>query len=136
MRSVRKDDRPNRDLGPVDVVTLLNTFRDMQQPIMFTIIHVLTTTGIRNEEFCTLQVKDLKVDSIQGGYYLDVLGKGNKRRHVPLKEKVVHSIRSFRQCTGPIANRTSATGRSAFYNEYRTSLFPLVFIAVCEKGNY
>ena len=98
--TVRKDDRPNRDLGPVDVVTLLNTFRDMQQPIMFTIIHVLTTTGIRNEEFCTLQVKDLKVDSIQGGYYLDVLGKGNKRRHVPLKEKVVHSIRNFRHARG------------------------------------
>ena len=98
--TVRKDDRPNRDLGPVDVVMLLNTFRDMQQPIMFTIIHVLTTTGIRNEEFCTLQVKDLKVDSIQSGYYLDVLGKGNKRRHVPLKEKVVHSIRSFRNARG------------------------------------
>jgi len=98
--SVRKDDRPNRDLGPADVVTLLNTFRDIQQPIIFTIIHVLTTTGIRNEEFCTLQVKDLKVDAIQGGYYLDVLGKGNKRRHVPLKEKVVHSIRSFRQARG------------------------------------
>lgn len=98
--TVRKDDRPNRDLGPVDVVMLLNTFRDMQHPIMFTIIHVLTTTGIRNEEFCTLQLKDLKVDSIQGGYYLDVLGKGNKRRHVPLKEKVVHSIRSFRNARG------------------------------------
>ena len=98
--SVRKDDRPNRDLGPADVVTLLNTFRDIQQPIMFTIIHVLTTTGIRNEEFCTLKVKDLKVDAIQGGYYLDVLGKGNKRRHVPLKEKVVHSIQSFRQARG------------------------------------
>ncbi|WP_342511605.1 tyrosine-type recombinase/integrase [Sporosarcina sp. FSL K6-1522] len=98
--SVRKDDRPNRDLGPIDVVTLLNTFRDMQQPIMFAIIHVLTTTGIRNEEFCTLQVKDLKIDAIQGGYYLDVLGKGNKRRHVPLKEKVVQSIRQFRQARG------------------------------------
>jgi len=98
--TVRKDDRPNRDLGPVDVITLLDTFRDMQHPVMFTIIHVLTTTGIRNEEFCTLQVKDLKVDAIQGGYYLDVLGKGNKRRHVPLKEKVVESIRSFRHARG------------------------------------
>ena len=93
--SVRKDDRPNRDLGPQDVVALLNTFRDMKHPIMFTIIHVLTTTGIRNEEFCTLRVQDLKVDSIQGGYYLDVVGKGNKRRHVPLREKVVQSILNF-----------------------------------------
>lgn len=98
--TVRKDDRPNRDLGPADVVTLLNEYRDKQHPIMFAIIHILTTTGIRNEEFCTLKVKDLKVDAIQGGYYLDVLGKGNKRRHIPLKEKVVQSIRRFRHARG------------------------------------
>lgn len=98
--SVRKDDRPNRDLGPADVVLLLNTYRDAKHPIMFAIIHVLTTTGIRNEEFCTLKVKDLKIDAIQGGYYLDVLGKGNKRRHIPLKEKVVQSIQSFRHGRG------------------------------------
>ena len=98
--SVRKDDRPNRDLGPLDVVALLNTFRDLEHPVMFTIVHVLTTTGIRNEEFCTLQVKDLKMDSIQGGFFLDVAGKGNKNRHVPLKEKVVHSIRMFRHARG------------------------------------
>ncbi|WP_338657349.1 integrase (plasmid) [Sporosarcina psychrophila] len=98
--SVRKDDRPNRDLGPLDVVTLLNTFRDLEHPVMFTIVHVLTTTGIRNEEFCTLQVKNLKVDGILGGYYLEVLGKGNKLRNVPLKEKVVSSIRMFRHARG------------------------------------
>ncbi len=98
--TVRKDDRPNRDLGPADVVLLLNTFRDAKHPIMFGIVHVLTTTGIRNEEFCTLKVKDLKIDAIQGGYYLDVLGKGNKRRHIPLKEKVVQSIQRFRRARG------------------------------------
>lgn len=98
--TVRKDDRPNRDLGPKDVITLLDTFREINHPIMFAIIHVLTTTGIRNEEFCTLKVKDLKEDSIQGGVYLDVLGKGNKRRHIPLKEKAVESIHHFRLARG------------------------------------
>jgi len=101
--SVRKDDRPNRDLGPADVIMLLNTFRELQHPVMFTIVLVLTTTGIRNEEFCILQVKDLKIDAIFGGYFLDVLGKGNKRRHVPLKEKVVRSIRMFRHARGLLA---------------------------------
>lgn len=95
--TVRKDDRPNRDLGPKDVITLLDTFREIEHPIMFAIIHVLTTTGIRNEEFCTLKVKDLKEDAIQGGFYLDVLGKGNKRRHIPLKAKVVESIQAYRR---------------------------------------
>ena len=98
--TVRKDDRPNRDLGPEDVIRLLNTYKEINHPIMFTIIQVLTTTGIRNAEFCTLCVKDMKVDTIQGGYYLDVLGKGNKRRQVPLKQKVVDSIRTFRRARG------------------------------------
>lgn len=119
--TVRKDDRPNRDLGPQDVVTLLNTFRDIEHPIMFAIIHILTTTGIRNEEFCTLCIKDFKKDTIQGGYYLDVLGKGNKRRHIPLKDKVVESIYSFRRARGllPVENSnleeplfTTSTGRA------------------------
>lgn len=98
--TVRSDDRPNRDLGPQDVVTLLNTFRDIKHPIMFAIVHVLTTTGIRNEEFCQLHVQDVKKDHIQGGFYLDVLGKGNKRRQIPLKEKVVQSIHEFRVARG------------------------------------
>ncbi len=119
--TVRKDDRPNRDLGPKDVIALLNTFRDLEHPIMFTIIHVLTTTGIRNEEFCTLRVKDFKKDSIQGGFYLDVLGKGNKRRHIPLKEKVVESIHAFREARGLLEVKkadlddplfTTSTGRA------------------------
>lgn len=119
--TVRKDDRPNRDLGPKDVITLLNTFRELNHPIMFTIIHVLTTTGIRNEEFCTLRVKDLKEDSIQGGFYLDVLGKGNKRRHIPLKAKVVESIYGYRRARGllPVEEAnvddplfTTSTGRA------------------------
>lgn len=98
--NVRKDDRPNRDLGPNEVVQLLRYFKGINHPIVFGLIHVLTTTGIRNEELCRLTVKDLKYDSIHGGYYLDVLGKGNKRREIPLKEKVVESIRAFRNARG------------------------------------
>ena len=32
--------------------------------------------------------------------YLNVLGKGNKRRQIPLKEKVLNSIRIFRNARG------------------------------------
>ena len=98
--TVRKDDRPNRDLGPQEVIQLLDHFRKINHPVAFAIIHILTTTGLRNEEFCNLKVRDLQYDSINGGYYLDVLGKGNKRRQIPLKEKVLNSIRMFRDARG------------------------------------
>lgn len=98
--SVRKDDRPDRDLGPRDVVTILRGFRRIDHPVAFGIILVLTATGIRNEEFCKLNVGDVKGDRIHGGHYLEVTGKGNKKRQIPLKSKVVESIRMYRQARG------------------------------------
>ncbi|MEK5209715.1 tyrosine-type recombinase/integrase [Psychrobacillus sp. FSL H8-0510] len=97
---VRKDDRPNRDLGADQVLYMMDSFKEQQHPIMFAIIHILTTTGIRNEEFCTLQVQSLKEDKILGGYTLEVIGKGNKARSIPLKAKVVNSIHMFRYARG------------------------------------
>ncbi|MBT2606034.1 tyrosine-type recombinase/integrase [Bacillus sp. ISL-53] len=98
--NIRKDDRPNRDLGPKEVIQLLDYFREINHPIVFSIIHILTMTGMRNEEFTRLRVKDLQYDSITSTYFLEVLGKGNKRRQIPLKEKGMNSIRLFRSARG------------------------------------
>src|SRR3954471_2579850 len=60
--TVRKDDRPNRDLGPQEVIQLLDHFRKINHPVVFAIIHILTITGLRNEEFCQLKIGDLHYD--------------------------------------------------------------------------
>jgi integrase/recombinase XerD len=78
----------------------LDFFEEEQHPILYGMILVLVATCIRNQEFCQLKVSDVKYDSILGNYYLDVLGKGNKRRTVPLKEKVLESIQCFREVRG------------------------------------
>lgn len=98
--SVRKDDRPDRDLGPQDVVAILRGCRAINHPVLFGIVLVLTATGIRNEELCRLTVGDVKSDRIHGGHFLEVIGKGNKKRQIPLKPKVTDSIRQFRQARG------------------------------------
>ncbi|MDQ7861077.1 hypothetical protein RCO48_08685 [Peribacillus frigoritolerans] len=67
--NIRKDDRPNRDLGPKEVIQLLDYFREIHHPIVFSIIHILTMTGMRNEEFTRLRVKDLQYDSITSTYF-------------------------------------------------------------------
>ncbi|MDM5454216.1 hypothetical protein [Peribacillus simplex] len=53
-----------------------------------------------NEEFTRLRIKDLHYDSITSMYFLEFLGKGNKRRQIPLKEKGMNSIRMFRSARG------------------------------------
>ncbi|MGE7768176.1 tyrosine-type recombinase/integrase [Peribacillus sp. NPDC096540] len=98
--NIRKDDRPNRDLGPKEVIQLLDYFREINHPIVFSIIHILTMTGMRIEEFTRLRVKDLQYASIISTYFLEVLVKGNKRRQIPLKEKGLNSIRMFRSARG------------------------------------
>lgn len=97
---IRNEERPNRDLGAEQVIYFLDSFREQQHPIMFAIVHILTTTGIRNEEFCTLKVSSLKEDTILGGYTLDIVGKGKKERTIPLKGKVFNSIHMFRFARG------------------------------------
>ncbi|MCM3318015.1 site-specific integrase [Rummeliibacillus stabekisii] len=110
----KKDDRPNRDMGPEDVVMLLRKFQDMQHHVMFAIVHILTTTGMRNGEFCTLKVKDLKRDTINGGWYLAVTGKGNKRRDIPIKSKVFDSILLLRNARG-LSSIDEANGDSPLF---------------------
>ena len=65
--NVRKDDRPNRDLGPQEVIQLLDHFRKVKHPVAFAIIHILTTTGLRNEEFCKLRVGIYSMIQLMGG---------------------------------------------------------------------
>ncbi|MES1042582.1 tyrosine-type recombinase/integrase [Peribacillus simplex] len=98
--NIRKDDRPNRDLGPKEVIQLLDYFKEIHHPIVFSMIHILTMTGMRNEELTRLRVRDLQYDSVTSTYFLEVLGKGNKRRQIPLKEKGMNSIRMFRSARG------------------------------------
>ncbi|WP_260398853.1 hypothetical protein [Peribacillus simplex] len=40
--NIRIDDRPNRDLGAKEVIQLLDYFREINHPIIFSIIHILT----------------------------------------------------------------------------------------------
>lgn len=128
---VTNNDRPNRDMGPAEVVELLRYFEKNNNPIMFTLVHVLVTTGMRNEELCTLKVEHLRKDLVNGSYYLDVLGKGRKWRRIPLKDKVVASIKKFREVRGlapiEIASKSSPLFTTKTGNAYSPSYLDQVF---------
>lgn len=97
---VTDQDRPNRDMHSKDVVRVLEAFLKTKNAFMFMIVHVLVTTGLRNEEFCKLTINNVKKEPTGEGFYLEVLGKGNKKRQIPLKDKVYRSIELFRSLRG------------------------------------
>lgn len=47
---------------------------------------------MQNDKLCCLKVSGVRYDPILGGYYLYVIGKGNKQRDIPLRDKVMDSI--------------------------------------------
>ncbi|MGE7811245.1 tyrosine-type recombinase/integrase [Lysinibacillus capsici] len=129
--SVTSNDRPNRDIGPSEVLEILQYFEENNNPIMFGLVHVLVTTGMRNEELCKLNVEHIRKDTIKGGYFLEVLGKGGKWRRIPLKCKVVASIKNFREIRGlsPIetANKNSPLFTTKTGKAYSPSYLVQVF---------
>ncbi|MCM3443972.1 MULTISPECIES: tyrosine-type recombinase/integrase [Metabacillus] len=112
--TVSIDERPNKDLGANEVIQILKFFKDEKHPIIYGIIHVLVTTGIRNSEFCKARICDLTYDQGRSEYYLLVDGKGNKKRTVPIKPKVFQSIVEFRRMRGLETNLDSSDKNSLF----------------------
>ncbi|AQQ55525.1 tyrosine-type recombinase/integrase [Planococcus lenghuensis] len=131
--TVRKDDRPNRDLGPKDVVEMLRGFKAIEHPVMFGIILTLTATGLRNEEFCRLDVRDVQRDRIRGGYFLSVVGKGNKRRQIPLKPRVMAAIEEYRKARGLPSLSAAAPDSPLFTTGRGTRFSPSYLIQYMTK---
>jgi integrase/recombinase XerD len=91
--NVHSSDRPNKELSSVEVIHLLDYFRT--HPILFGLLSVLATTGIRIQELCKARVCDISF--IDGEYWLTVNGKGNKEREVLIHPNVLEAIKRFRE---------------------------------------
>ncbi|MCU1808271.1 tyrosine-type recombinase/integrase [Cytobacillus firmus] len=91
--NVRSYDRPNKEMSSVEVISLVNYFRT--HPILYGLISVLATTGLRIQELCNAKVSDLVY--LDGEYWLTVMGKGQKERQVLIHPNVLKSIEGFRK---------------------------------------
>lgn len=124
--TVNDYERPNRDLGPGEVIQILDYFyNEERDPILAGLIHVLVTTGIRNSELCNATIKDLQYDSIAASYTLSFRAKGNKQRIVPIKNKVYKAIVEYRKARGLgtvlSTNDSSPLLPNAYGNAYTSS---------------
>ncbi|PGT83290.1 tyrosine-type recombinase/integrase [Bacillus sp. AFS040349] len=94
--NVNRRDLPDRDLNSVEVIQLMAYYRD--HPILYSLLAVLTTTGIRIQELCKTKMSDLSYDN--GRYWLKVIGKGNVEREVLIHQNVFNTIKEFRKRRG------------------------------------
>ena len=67
--------------------------RTLQGKRDYAILLTLLTTGLRKAEICSLKVEDLKTYRNQA--VMDVIGKGQKFRRIPLATETVLAIRDY-----------------------------------------
>src|SRR4030065_759824 len=63
-------------------------------PILLTLL----TTGLRKAEICSLKVEDLKTYRNQA--VIDVIGKGQRLRRIPLETKTLTAVKDYLKSTG------------------------------------
>src|SRR4030066_480470 len=72
--------------------------RTLQGKRDYAILLTLLTTGIRKAEICNLKAGDLKTYRNQA--VVDVIGKGQKFRRIPLKTETLLAIKDYLKATG------------------------------------
>ena len=72
--------------------------RTLQGKRDYAILLTLLTTGLRKAEICSLKVGDLKTYRNQA--VIDVIGKGQKFRRIPLETKTLIAIQDYLKATG------------------------------------
>jgi len=72
--------------------------RTLQGKRDYAVLLTLLTTGLRKAEICNLKVEDLKTYRNQA--VIDVIGKGQKFRRIPLESKTLLAIKDYLKATG------------------------------------
>ncbi|GGE60932.1 tyrosine-type recombinase/integrase [Priestia taiwanensis] len=96
--NVRPEDRPNRDLSYDEVQEILHYYRERNAVIEYTILLLLSTTGLRVRELCQAKINDLFY--IEGSYWLKIVGKRQEYREVYISDYAFRCIHAFRSIRG------------------------------------
>ena len=82
-------------LAEEEVKAILRTpdRRTVQGKRDYAVLLTLLTTGLRKAEICSLKMRDLKTYRNQA--VIDVMGKGNRFRRLPLKGETLLAIREY-----------------------------------------
>lgn len=107
---ITKDDLPNRDLEESEVKALLDFYQS--NVLKSTLIKLLATTGMRIRELSEAKWSNVSKDT--NGYWLQIIGKGNKKREVKILNHVFLDLCRLRLRRG-LSNQISKTDTSPFF---------------------
>jgi len=107
---ITKDDLPNRDLEESEVKALLDFYKS--NILKSTLIKLLATTGMRIRELSEAKWGNVSKDT--NGYWLQIIGKGNKKREVKILNHVYLDLCRLRDRRG-LSNQISKTDSSPLF---------------------
>ncbi|MEH6939153.1 tyrosine-type recombinase/integrase [Bacillus sp. JJ664] len=107
---ISKDDLPNRDLEEFEVKALLDFYKS--NILKSTLIKLLATTGMRIRELSDAKWGNVSKDT--NGYWLQIIGKGNKKREVKILNHVYLDLCRLRDRRG-LSNIITKTDSSPLF---------------------
>ncbi|WP_079474048.1 tyrosine-type recombinase/integrase [Marinococcus halophilus] len=107
-----REELVDRDLHEHEVQQLLSYFKQ-KDLFAYTLLVVLTSTGMRIEELAKAKWRDLEWRSPEGAFFLHIMGKGEKERPIFLFADVLRILQDFRREREMITE--TFTGDSAFF---------------------
>lgn len=107
---ITKDDLPNRDLEENEVKALLEFYKG--NILKTTLIKLLATTGMRIRELAEANWGNISKDT--NGYWLEIIGKGNKKREVKILNHVFMDLCKLRERRG-LSNQITKTDTNPFF---------------------
>ncbi|MDR2007587.1 MAG: tyrosine recombinase [Alphaproteobacteria bacterium] len=75
-------------LSEEEVLKMLEISQQDKNPMLYTMLEVLYSTGVRVSELVSLKISSL----LEGGMFLRVLGKGDKERIIPMVDVATRSM--------------------------------------------
>ncbi|MDA2639263.1 site-specific integrase [Bacillus cereus] len=92
--TVQKQHKPKREISYEEVKQLLQYYK--KNEILYALLSVLATTGLRIAEVAHAKWEDLEYDVLRERYYLTVDTKGDRERIVSLNQEIFNRIVRFR----------------------------------------
>ena len=93
IEKVRQVQSPPRALDATDLHRLVRRAQQSGNQLHIAVITVLVNTGLRVSELCRVELRDIEMSARKGG--LSVLGKGEKRREIPLNAETRRALREY-----------------------------------------
>jgi site-specific recombinase XerD len=98
-RKCQKGQEVGRALSIDEIEKLMSVITKQRDKAL---IHFMLRTGVRKEEVMNVVWEDIKYNTIEGKWFVTIIGKGNKLRQIQLMDNMMQELNDWKEVWNPI----------------------------------